>query len=81
MRHAVIAEARLLHVPVIFIARNGAPAQRAVGDRLQQGFFGPGLTRALTRYRMAAKYTTENRLNENPGANSNETIEAGTFIR
>ena len=39
MRHTVVTHARLLHVPRIFIAGNRTPAERAVGNGLQQGFF------------------------------------------
>jgi hypothetical protein len=36
---AIIAQARLLHVPFVFVAGNRTLTERAIGDSLQKGLF------------------------------------------
>ena len=39
MHDTVVAQARLLHVPFVFVSGNGTLAECGVGDGLEEGFF------------------------------------------
>ena len=55
MRGAVVRYARLLHIPEIRVARDGAAAKPAIFNRPEQSLLSsPGFTRAFTKYRMAS---------------------------
>src|SRR5688572_1210300 len=61
VRGAVGSDACLLHVVQVFVARDRAATQAAVGDRIQQGLFAAGFNACLDQITHARTYTRSRR--------------------